>query len=103
MKAQMQAGQHRDVVDQRLRQTQFAQPLADQLRSDHLVMMETDTAARLEPAGRRFADVVQQRRQPESEISSTSFLGDRLVQHRQGVLVDVLVLVVLVLLQPQRR
>ncbi len=103
VKAQVQVGQRGNVVDQRLRHAQLAQPLADQLGTDHLVMMEAHPGTGLEPAGRRFADVVQQRRQPEGEVRAVGLLGDRLIQHRQGVLVHVLVLKVLVPLQPQRR
>ena len=99
---QMQEGQRGDVVDQRLRQPQRAQPLADQLRADHLVVVEADPAAVLEPPGRRLADVVQQRGQSQRQVRSVGLLCDGLVQHGQGVLVDVLVLVVLVPLQPQR-
>ena len=56
----------------------------------------------------RLADVVQQRRQPQDQVGLRRRLVrllqvDRLRQHGQRVLVDVLVLVVLVDRQPHRR
>ena len=95
---------------------QRREPLPYQLRAHHIVVMERNLAARLEPPGRRLADVVQQRGQPVDQVGPTrrahlefaarrqpGLQRDRLLEHGQAVLVHVLVLVVLVPLQPQRR
>ena len=72
------------------------------------MVVEGDPPARLVPPGGRLADVVQQRGQPQHEVGRPGVrIGllqrDRLVEHGQRVGVDVLVLVVLVDLHPQRR
>src|SRR5699024_7180077 len=69
---------------------------------DHLVVVEAHPAAGFQTAGGGFADVVQQCGQPQHQVRS----GDGpvriglqihgLVQHGEGVLVDVLVPVVFV-------
>ncbi len=94
-----------DLLDDLLRVPQRAQTLAGHLRADHLVVVEAHAAALDEPAGGRLADVVEQRREPQHEVRLRARLleVDRLVEHDEGVLVDVLVLVVLVDLQPHGR
>lgn len=74
----------------------------------HVVVVEGDPAARLEPARGGLADVVQQGGEPQRHIGlgigmPRPFECDRLPQHRQRVLVDILVVVVLVDLEAQRR
>ena len=64
----MQLDQPGHVVDDVLREAQRLQPLAGQLGADHLVVVEGDAAARLEPPGLRLADVVHQRGQPQHEV-----------------------------------
>ena len=108
VEAQVQEGQPGHRLDDVLGVPQRGQPLAHQLGADHLVVVEGDPAARLVPAGGRLADVVQQRGQPQHQVRGLGVrIGllqrDRLVQHGQRVAVDVLVLVVLVDLHPQRR
>jgi len=44
------------------------QPLADQLRAHHVVVMEGDLAALLEPPGGRLAHVVQQRGETAHQV-----------------------------------
>ncbi len=108
VEAQVQLGQPGHGRDRRLVEPQLLQPLGDELRADHLVVVEAHAAARLEPARPRLADVVQQRGQPEHQVRTghravrAGLERDRLVQHRQRVLVDVLVPVVLVDLEAQR-
>jgi hypothetical protein len=65
------------------------------------VVVEAHPATGDVPAGVRLADVVQQRREPQHQVRLGVRLLqlDRLLQHHQGVLVDILVLVVLVNLQ----
>ena len=73
------------------------------------MVVERDAAAVLEPAGGRLADVVQQGGQPQHEVGTgdrsvrSGLERDRLLQHGERVLVDVLVPVVLVDREPQRR
>jgi hypothetical protein len=67
------------------------------------VVVERDAAARLLATGAGLADVVQQRSQPQHQVGSVVLQRDGPLEHAQGVLVDVLVLVVLVDLQAQRR
>ena len=101
----MQEDQLRHRIDLVLAESQCRQPLADQLRADHVVVVERHLAARLEPASRRLADVVQQRGQPDDEVGlrrQPILQLDRLLEDGQAVLVDVLVPVVLVAFQPQR-
>jgi hypothetical protein len=68
VEAQVQEGQPGDRLDDVLGIPQRGQPLAHQLRPDHLVVVEGHPAARLVPPRRRLADVVQQRRQPQHEV-----------------------------------
>ncbi len=65
--------------------------------------MERHAPARLLAPGARLADVVQQRSEPQDQIRTLALERDRPLEHLQGVVVDVLVLVVLVDLEPQRR
>ena len=99
---QVQIHQLRDVGDHLLRVLQLTHPLARHLRPDHLVVMEAHPAVRFVPAGRGLADVVQQCRPAQHQVGAVLFEVDRLPQHRQRVLIDVLVLVVLVDRHPHR-
>ena len=93
----MQVDQRGHIVGHLLGVLQRPHPLAHQLRADHLVMVEADTAVGLMPSGARLADVMKQRRPAQHQIGPAGFLqGHRLSQHRQRVLVDVLVLVMFV-------
>ena len=100
----MQVHQLRYVVDHLLRVLQRPHPLADHLRADHLVVVEAHPAVGLVLAGGRLADVVQQRRPAQHQIRAAVRLleVDRLPQHRQRMLVDVLVLMVFVDGHPHR-
>ena len=98
-----QAGHGRGRV---IVETEGAQALLRQLGADQVVMVEADHAARLELAGGGLADVVQQRSQTHDQVGTVEtatclLVADGLVQHRQSVLVDVFVVVVLVNLEPQ--
>ncbi len=69
--------------------------------------MEGHGTARLEPARRGLADVVEERGEAQHDIRRGPRMadvleGDRLAQHRQRMLVDVLVMVVLVDLESER-
>ena len=99
----MQLDQLADRVDLVVGEAQRLHPLAGDLGADHVVVVEGDRAVVEEPAGPRLADVVHQRREagtrsrgrrPEPVLEV-----DRLLEHGQGVLVDVLVPVVLVALE----
>ena len=68
VEAQVQLDQPGDRLDRVLVEAQRLEPLGRQLGADHLVVVEADAAAVLEPAGRRLADVVQQRGQPQHEV-----------------------------------
>jgi hypothetical protein len=102
VEAQVQLGQQRDGGDDVLGEAQRLEPPADHRRPDHLVVVERHAAARLLAAGARLADVVQQRRQPQHQVRARPLERDGPLQHLQGVVVDVLVLVPLVDLEPQR-
>ena len=70
--------------------------------------MEAHDAAWLEPARTRLADVVQQRRDAQRHVdvrvgTTLALQVDGLLQHRQRMLVDVLVMMMLVDLEPHRR
>ena len=97
----MQLGEQGDRLDDVLAVRQRRQPLAGELRADHLVVVEGDPPAGLVPPGAGLADVVQQRGQPQHQVRAVLLEPDRPLEHLQGVLVDVLVLVVLVDLEPQ--
>jgi hypothetical protein len=101
VEAQVEEGQPGHRLDDLLGVPQRGQPLAHQLGADHLVVVEGDPAAGLVASGGRLADVVQQRGQPQHQVRRWCLLigllqCDRLIQHGEGVRVDVLVLVVLV-------
>ena len=61
VEAQVQEHQPRHVLDELLAVAQLPQPLARHRAPDDLVVVEADPSAGLELAGRRLADVVQQR------------------------------------------
>ena len=98
----MQEHQRGHVVDDAGGVAQGAQPLAGHLGPDDLVMVKAHPAGGLVPAGGRLADVVQQRRQPQHQVRLAVLQRDRLLEHRQRMGVDVLVLVVLIDLQAHR-
>ena len=93
-----------DRLDDVLGVPQRGQPLAHQLGADHLVVVEGDPAARLRAggcAGLPMSCSSAASRSTRSRARS-ALQRDRLLQHGQRVRVDVLVLVVLVDLHPQR-
>ena len=89
----------RDVV----REAQRPHPGRRQLRADDLVVVEGDSAVRLEPPGLGLAHVVHERGEPQHEVGvgPRPLQVDGLLEHGQGVLVDVLVAMVLVDLEGQ--
>ena len=112
VEAQMQLNQPGNGLEGVLVEAHRLQPACGQLRADHLVVMEADAAVVLEAPGRRFADVVQQRGQTQHEVGTghqrsrgagRTLQCDGLLEHDQRVLVDVLVPVVLVDLELERR
>ena len=94
-------------VDVVVGEAQCLHPLAGQLGADHVVVVERHGAVAEELAGPRLADVVHQRGEPGHEVRAAAgqpvLEVDRLLEHGQGVLVDVLVPVVLVALQREGR
>ena len=103
----VQLDELRDPVDLRVREPEGLQPLPRHLRADHVVVVEGHDAALLEPPGRRLPDVVQQRREPEHHVGRRTgeplvLEVDRLLQHLEAVLVDVLVPVLPVAREAQR-
>ena len=105
VKPQVQLDQAGDGLGRGGVEAQRLHPAGDQLGADDLVVMKADPASGLEPAGRRLADIVQQRGQTQHQIGPGHLVvlqGDGLLEHGEGVLVDVLVPVVLVTLEPQR-
>ena len=89
------------------REPQRLHPLAGQLGADDVVVVERDHPVVGEASRARLADVVHQRREAGHEVraavAEAALEVDRLLEHGQGVLVDVLVAVVLVALEGQRR
>ena len=86
--------------------------MLDELGADELVVVEGDAAAGLEASGRGLADVVEQGGEAQHEVGPGHRLRrtvgralevDRLLEDDEGVVVDVLVPVVLVDLEAQRR
>jgi hypothetical protein len=104
MEPQVQLDQLGHVLDHVVREAQRGQPALGHLRADHLVQMEGDPPVWQQGLGLRLADVVQQRGQPDRKVAVKPvprFQRDRLPQHGEAVLVDVLVPVVLVGLHPE--
>ena len=95
--------QHKDVYEHSL--TVMEQAIGRETDGPDLVQVERDPPVREQGAGLRLADVVQQRGQPDLQVTVEAVLRlerDGLVEDGQRVHVDVLVLVVLVDLHPQR-
>ena len=70
------------------------------------MLVERDRATGFEFASGRLSYVVQQSRKTQNEIAFQSIVGfvrDDLFHNAKGVLVDILVVVVFVNLEPQRR
>ena len=107
MAPQVQLDQPGNVCCLVLREPQRRHPLLCHLGPNHVVVVEGHRAIGRKLASARLADVMQQRGQPGDEVGATvgkpGLQRQRLVEHRQGVLVHVLVPVVLVSLQAQRR
>ena len=102
----MQFDEPAHIRDELLVEAQGPQPLRRKLRTDDVVVMEGHDSPALGALRRGLADVVHQRRHPQHEIGGEPMLPrllelDHLVEHRETVLVDVLVVVVLVDLEPQ--
>src|SRR5699024_6931705 len=100
-----------DALRRLLVEAQRPHPPGGELGADDVVVVEGDTAPGLEAPGAWLADVVEERGEPEDEVGPGDGMGllpvtpvragralqvDRLLQHGEGVLVDVLVPVVLV-------
>ena len=103
---QVQADQLGHVGGHVAGEPQLAQPLPGQLGADGVVVVERDPAAGQQRPGLRLADVVQQRGQPQPQVTLQAvspLQRDGLVEHGERVPVDVLVPVVLVHLEPQPR
>ena len=97
----------RHGVDVVVGEPQRLHPLLGHLRADDIVVVEGHRAVLVEPARARLADVVQQRGQPGDQVRTA--LGEPRPRARwparrtvKRVLVDVLVAMMLVALQPQR-
>ena len=106
MEAQVQLDQLGHGVDLGVGEAQRLHPLAGDLGADHVVVVEGDDPAGLELAGARLADVVHQCGEAGDEVRSAvqpRLEVDRLLEHGQRVLVDVLVPVVLVALESESR
>ena len=109
VEAQVQLHQAGHLLGGVLVEGQRPHPLGGQLRADGLVEAEGDHTAGLEAAGGGLAHVVHQCGQAQHQVgplagpvgAGRALQVDRLVEHRQGVLVDVLVVMVLVPLQLQ--
>ena len=100
----MQLHQPGYVPDHVVREAQRGQPALGHLGADHLVQVEGDPAVRQQGPGLRLADVVQQRGQPDDQVTVEPvprLQRDRLPQHGEAVLVDILVPVMLVSLHPE--
>ena len=105
---QVQLDERRDVVDHVVGEPQLLHALAGHASADDLVVVERHPPIGLEPPGARLADVMEQGGQAQHRIGSARRLvglleDHRLLEDREGVLVHVLVVVVLVLLQPEQR
>ncbi len=107
MEAQVQLDQQADRLDLLAREAQRLHALGSDLGPDDVVVVEGDRAVRDEAAGLGLADVVHQRGEAGHEVGSAARKArlevDRLLEDGEGVLVDVLVSVVLVALEAQRR
>ena len=100
----MQAHQGGDVVHDGGREAELAEPRPDHRGAGDLVVMEGHPAIGQQAPGLRLAYIVQQRGQPDHQIGLEPVFGlqgDGLRKHGQRMLVDVLVPVVLVDLEPQ--
>ncbi len=106
MKAQVQEHQQGDGVRNILGEPQRGKALAGHIAPDHLMVVKGDAPAGDVSAGPRLADVVQQGRPAQylvrAAVGWRILQRDGLLQHGEGMGVDVLVLVVLVDLHPQR-
>ncbi|MCY1219437.1 hypothetical protein D9M72_314110 [compost metagenome] len=82
-------------------------PFLGQFGTHHVVVAEAHRAARFKTARSRLADVVHEGRKPQHKIGAghcavgICLQGSGLLQHLEGVLVDILVPVVFVRLQAQ--
>ncbi len=103
---QVQKHQQGDRFCDILGEPQRRQPFTGHVAPDHLVVVEGDTTTGDVPPGSGLADVVQQGGPAQylvrAALGQRVLQRDRLAQHGQGVGVDVLVLVVLIDLHPQR-
>ncbi len=105
---QVKLDKPRDVGGGLLIEPQRFESLDGQFGADHVVMVERHRAARFEPARLGLANVVQQRSQAKRHIGRGGGVAlmlqfNGLRQHRQAVLINVLVVVVLIDLEAERR
>ena len=103
---QVQLDELGHLVDEVVAVAERTHALAYELGADDVVVVERDRATLDEAPSLGLADVVQQRREPDDEVGralEATLERDRLLQHGQRVLVDVLVAMVLVALEDQRR
>ena len=84
-------------------ESQLRQTLLCKLCPHHVMVVEGHGAARLKPLGGGLSDVVQQRGQTNRQVFLESIVGliaDSLLEDGEGVLVDILVVVVLIAFEP---
>jgi len=104
MEPQVQRDELGGIPHHVVREAQRGQPALGHRGADDLVQVERDPAAGQPRPGLGLADVVQQRGQPDPQVALqpvTRLQLDRLPEHRQAVLVDILMPVVLVRLHPE--
>ena len=104
----MQLNQARDSLDGVIIKTQGAHTLLGDLRTYDVVVQKAHRAVGLKLTGGGLAAVVHERRKTQHEVGggnvtvSVGFLSHRLLHYLQGMLVNVLVVVVFIDLELER-
>ena len=107
VKAQVQPDEFGDLVDDFAAELQRLQPLRGELGPDHFVVVEGHPAPCFVPTRFGLADVVEQGREAQDEVGAAGRIVarlkvDGLLEHRERVVVNVLVPMVLIDLEAQR-
>ena len=103
----MQLHEFGNVIGEIVGIPQLAHPLLRHSRTHDLVVVKADPSSCFELACLGFTDVVQQCREAQCQIGLTRgfvdrFEGDRLLENRQCVLLDVLMVMVFVCFEAKK-
>ena len=91
VEAQVEPDELADLLDRHLVEAQLTHPVADHARTDDVVMVERDRPVAVDLTRLRLSEVMQQRGETQHDVRPVGLQRDRVLDHGERVVVDVLV------------